>query len=361
MTTLTEIINEGQEIRKGITYVNPLAGVIRMYDVYRIPDTKAYGSWKNRAIRVLDFSFHENRCVKDFETAIGLFEKRHYDPSKLDDAIGVLISCEEILTPQPIKPSWTNDIENISFLETEYVQLLASGKDNVNKQATIDAFHKWYDALVRFLSPQFDESNTNFKQILNINVKGNGFSLRDEYHQIKSKAHILLDEIEAKGESYSKLSTHSEGITTNKVFIVHGHDTEMKESVARLLERIGLEPVILGEQPDKGRTIIEKFEEESNVGYAIVLMSDQDDHGCEITSTELKPRARQNVILELGYFMGKLGRKGHVCVLKKGDIEEPSDILGIIYKPFDSDNGYWKYAIADELKAAGYKVDKNDI
>ncbi len=135
----------------------------------------------------------------------------------------------------------------------------------------------------------------------------------------------------------------------------------MKESVARLLERLGLEPIILSEQPDQGRTIIEKFEEESSVGYAVVLMSDQDDHGCEVESMELNPRARQNVILELGYFMGKLGRKGHVCVLKKGDIEKPSDILGIIYKDYKSNDDAWKYQLAKELKSSGYCINMNDI
>ncbi|MBO6254892.1 MAG: nucleotide-binding protein, partial [Bacteroidaceae bacterium] len=147
---------------------------------------------------------------------------------------------------------------------------------------------------------------------------------------------------------------------TNKIFIVHGHDNEMKLAVARLLEKIGFEPKILSEQADQGRTIIEKFEEESDVGFAVVLFSDKDDMGAEVGSLEYKPRARQNVILELGYFIGKLGRK-HVCVLKKGDVEVPSDILGVVYKTYKSDDDGWKYSLCKELNLAGYNVDFNKI
>lgn len=119
------------------------------------------------------------------------------------------------------------------------------------------------------------------------------------------------------------------------IFIVHGHDEEMKSSVKALLLQLGLHPIILSEEPNGGKTIIEKFEDNSQkVDFAIVLMSDQDDQGCEIGKNDFKPRARQNVILELGYFIGKLGRRKHVCVLKKEGVEEPSDILGIAYTPY---------------------------
>ena len=146
---------------------------------------------------------------------------------------------------------------------------------------------------------------------------------------------------------------------SNKVFIVHGHDDDMKSSVARVLEKLNIEPIILSEQPNQGRTIIEKFEDESNVDYAVVLLSDKDDHGSEITSNQLKPRARQNVILELGYFIGKLGRN-RVFVLKKKDVEIPSDILGVVYTEYDNNEG-WKYSLCKELRELGYSVDMNKI
>ncbi|MGB8035837.1 MAG: nucleotide-binding protein, partial [Nitrososphaeraceae archaeon] len=100
-----------------------------------------------------------------------------------------------------------------------------------------------------------------------------------------------------------------------KVFIVHGHDDGSKNELASFLYRLGLTPIILHEQANEGRTVVEKFESyASDVGYAFILLTPDDVGGKD--KAELKPRARQNVILELGYFMGKLGRD-RVCGLYK--------------------------------------------
>lgn len=145
---------------------------------------------------------------------------------------------------------------------------------------------------------------------------------------------------------------------TNQVFVVHGHNREIQQSVARTIEKLGLKPIILHEQPNSGKTVIEKFEAHSNVGFAIVIMTD-DDAGKSNTEKDLKKRARQNVILELGYFIGKLGRN-KVLPLYMDGVELPSDIHGVVYVPIDqSDN--WKFSIVRELKAAGYSVDANKL
>lgn len=94
---LEELIKEGQEIRETITFIQPRDGVMRLYSAYRNPNTQRYGAWKNRAIRYLDMKFPGNRCANDFESAINSFEKNHNSPSKLDDAIGVLISCQDMM------------------------------------------------------------------------------------------------------------------------------------------------------------------------------------------------------------------------------------------------------------------------
>jgi len=149
---------------------------------------------------------------------------------------------------------------------------------------------------------------------------------------------------------------------SNRIFIVHGHNETMKQSVARLLKNIRLEPIILHEQPNKGRTIIEKIEDYSDVGFAVILFSPDD----KIFSMKNGPkngmfRARQNVILELGYFIGKLGRdKVAVLYLEDKNFEFPSDIFGILYLSFDS-TGTWKYKLIDELKSCGFNVSKDDI
>lgn len=141
---------------------------------------------------------------------------------------------------------------------------------------------------------------------------------------------------------------------SNRVFVVHGHDDGTKEAVARFVQRLGLEPVILHEQANKGRTIIQKFRDEAaDIGFAIVLMSPDDE------MTNGTKRARQNVILELGFFLGSLG-PANVAALVKGIVETPSDFDGVLYIGID-DAGMWKFAVAKELIAAGYQVDLNKV
>lgn len=144
---------------------------------------------------------------------------------------------------------------------------------------------------------------------------------------------------------------------SKKIFIVHGHEEGPRYAVARFLERIGFEAIILSEQPNEGRTIIEKFEANADVGYAVVLLTPDDTGAAK--GTEAQPRARQNVILELGYFIGKLGRK-RVSALRSTEIEIPSDILGVLWTVYDPHGG-WRTKLAQELQAAGYEIDGNRV
>lgn len=145
---------------------------------------------------------------------------------------------------------------------------------------------------------------------------------------------------------------------TRGVFIVHGHDDAPKQAVARFLEKLGLRPVILHEQVNSGRTVIQKFEDHASVDFAIVLLT-ADDEGRARGANEVAPRARQNVILELGYFIGKLGLR-NVVALRVGNIENPSDFDGVLYISFDS-AGAWRLSLGREMKAAGLDVDLNRI
>ena len=142
-----------------------------------------------------------------------------------------------------------------------------------------------------------------------------------------------------------------------KVFVVHGRDRTMKAEVARFLEKLELEPIILHEQPNKGRTIIEKFEDYSDVAYAVVLLTADDMGKLASNKTDLQPRARQNVIFELGFFIGTLGR-GKVCALYEEGVELPSDFKGVLYIPLDKQGG-WRLKLARELKATGLELDLN--
>lgn len=141
-----------------------------------------------------------------------------------------------------------------------------------------------------------------------------------------------------------------------KIFLVHGHDTTILHQVARLLEQLDIEPIVLFEQPGKGQTIIEKLESNSNVAFAVVILT-PDDVGKALAEDNLKPRARQNVVFELGYFIGRLNRT-RVSVLYDESIELPSDYRGVEYIKIDID-GAWKLKLAKEMKAAGLDIDMN--
>lgn len=156
-----------------------------------------------------------------------------------------------------------------------------------------------------------------------------------------------------------EVSVHPRGpeASERRVFVVHGHDDGAKEAVARFLERIGFDPVILHEQANQGRTIMEKIEAHGGVGFAVILLTPDDEGNAKGHSPQ--PRARQNVLLELGYFIGRLGRD-RVCALKRGEIEIPSDFVGVVYETFDA-NGAWKMTLARELKALGFDIDLNRV
>lgn len=172
---------------------------------------------------------------------------------------------------------------------------------------------------------------------------------------------LLTQAIKSLGErlveypdSSSQQSAHEQNKSyERKIFVVHGRDNEAKIEVARFLERIDFQPIILHEQANQGRTLIEKVIEHGGVGFAVVLLT-PDDEGNK-KGEPPRPGARQNVILELGYFIGRLG-KNRVCALKRGEVEIPSDFDGVVYEPFDEFGG-WKSKLARELDAAKYVID----
>ena len=142
-----------------------------------------------------------------------------------------------------------------------------------------------------------------------------------------------------------------------RVFIVHGQDDVAKQQVKEFLGQLDLKAIILHEQANQGKTIIEKLESHAEVDFAVVLLTPDDTGYPKDKSDEARDRARQNVVLELGLFVGTLGRK-HVCPLYKEGVEMPSDYDGVGYVQIDSADG-WKLSLARELKAAGIDIDMN--
>lgn len=184
-------------------------------------------------------------------------------------------------------------------------------------------------------------------------------AFRSQMEQAKGIIQSAVDALTEKLAESVEEGTSCSSFDSKKVFVVHGHNDAVKQTVARTLENLGLTPIILSEQPDKGRTVIEKFEREGNdVGFAVVLLT-ADDKGRKNKARKMQSRARQNVVFEMGYFMAQLGRERVFLLLQEG-VEEPSDLRGIVYTPLDKE-GAWKYRLVKEIRAQGYYVSSDSF
>ena len=199
---------------------------------------------------------------------------------------------------------------------------------------------------------------------LAVRLKGNG---PGKFEEAKS---FILSAIDASIQALKEDTFHelaespatAPGKFSNKVFIVHGHDSNAKTELEVFLAEIGLEPIVLHRQPDQGQTVIEKFERHSDVGYAFILLTPDEvaylakDAALPDEQRPKERRARPNVIFEFGFFVGRLGRS-RVCALYTGDVSLPSDLHGLLYKKFQKSIDEVAYAIIKELKAIGYRLE----
>lgn len=177
-------------------------------------------------------------------------------------------------------------------------------------------------------------------------------------HAGKMELQKVIGAVRAKAETGNAKPSFAP--TGSRVFIVHGHDEAALQSVARFLEKLGLPHTILREQPNQGRTIIEKFLDYSDAAFAVVLLTGDDLGGPGGSPPESQSRRpRQNVIFELGFFLGKLGRD-RVCALYESGVEVPSDYSGVLFVPLDAREA-WRFELAREMKAAGLTVDLNRL
>ena len=230
-------------------------------------------------------------------------------------------------------------------------------------------FERWHldvRAAIRHIFGEEHKHLTEFEAIYFFSLSGlhnDAAAFQKSMQTAETRLKSMADEVDKfwPGEpTAAHRKTESGGRTagtaaTPKIFLIHGHDEAAKSEVARFLVRLDLEPVILDEQASEGKTIIEKVETHADVGYAVALLT-ADDVGSRQGDVAVQPRARQNVIFELGFFIGHLGR-GSVCALTKGEPEIPSDYSGVVYVSMES--GEWKMALIKELKAAGLDVDAN--
>ena len=239
--------------------------------------------------------------------------------------------------------------------------------------ASAPKFKAWQTKTERFLIKKYGADSLEHKKFVDVNFSSMAWLWCDEVQtrrdaieecrngllSCKEVFKTYLEEMAEEGEtsviSQSVQPQPVQPSNMNKIFIVHGHDGELKQHVARIVEKQGIEAVILSEQVNQGRTIVEKFEVNSDVGGAICLFT-ADDMGKAKDASSDSPRARQNVVLETGYFMGKLGRD-HVVILADDGIEIPSDLSGVVY----TSTSNWKVDLLKELKAMGYAVDFNKL
>lgn len=238
-----------------------------------------------------------------------------------------------------------------------------------NRPIKADDYSSWELVTRNLLEKAFGKNSPNVTSITDVGKYGffsmdadeawyeehRAESLRTQLTRLLGLIELLRTEAELHDEGVVKPEPHRTG---HRIFLVHGHDNLALQETARFLERLEQDVIILREQPNRGRTLIEKFEDYADAGFAVVLLT-PDDRGGPATAPHegQNPRARQNVLFELGYFIGRLGRN-RVCALYRSGVEIPSDYSGVLYQEFD-DKGAWRLELARELKAAGLPVDMN--
>jgi predicted nucleotide-binding protein len=256
-------------------------------------------------------------------------------------------------------------------------ELLVKPLNNDNELANqSQEYSKWNDYNFELLRQLFNRTDNEYAHSYNMAGQFSGFMISsyderrnplEDYAELKQKISGKIDNLEKLFEKATLLKstvfTKIPAVSTipktdfNSVFIVHGHDDLAKTEVARFLEKLKLNAIILHEQASSGSTIIEKIEKHTNVGFGIVLYTPCDVGAKSGNENNLKSRARQNVVFEHGFLIGKIGRK-KVCALVKGDLEIPKDISDVVYVKMDNS---WKLQVAKELRESGYEIDMNLI
>jgi hypothetical protein len=278
--------------------------------------------------------------------------------------------------PKPAKANLTRPRDEVARKLQDRIELGRQFRTaNFQSKADLDAWklerRKWREFNIDYLRTAFDNDSIadEFGDISEWAGMWVNMSLADEIDSLQTATERMIAKLQSILE---RLELYEQVVPVEttlipvepeyglEVFIVHGHDDAVKTTVARLVEQLGLRPIILHEQADLGDTIIEKFERHAGtVGFAIGLLTPDDvGRSANGDENELRSRPRQNVILELGFFLGKLGRK-RVRMLYVDGVELPSDVDGVVYIPLS--DGAWQFRLAKEMKASGLDVDLNKL
>lgn len=251
--------------------------------------------------------------------------------------------------------------------------------DETSENAFVADYKRWRDRCKSIYQTSFTEPESSYFHDFESQIWSIWGS--DTVKEYKGNIQRLVNHMQGDIERVDLIECIAEEDTTttetintvidmNKVFVVYGHNDALRVEVSRTIEQLGLRPIVLQEQEDFGNTIIEKFEAHaSDIGFAVVLLT-ADDLGVSCKDlareekekgfkAEYKTRARQNVVFEMGYFIGKLDR-AHVFELLEDGVEKPGDLDGILYTSIDEE-GMWKIRLAKRLKALGYIVNLDKI
>ncbi|WP_257155269.1 nucleotide-binding protein [Bacillus cereus] len=244
------------------------------------------------------------------------------------------------------------------FESHEYQRKLKEGKNPTvdptgimyNQSYAIDITNKMFDLARTRIEVQ--------KQMEKTRSKSQNFTLSEiVLPKVSTEVNIPRVPVLETEVVSSSLTSVKQEVDRTKVFIVHGHDDLAKTQVSELIRRLGLTPIILHQQANGGKTIIEKIESYSNVGFGVVLYTPCDLGSKLGEEHSLNPRARQNVVFEHGFLIGKIGRE-NVAALVKNTVETPNDISGVVYIPMMAE-GNWEIQLAKELKSSGYEINLN--
>jgi predicted nucleotide-binding protein len=258
--------------------------------------------------------------------------------------IGEEIYNRQITTQEAFKKT-REDFSNWSDYNSEYLKHAFNKEYNEYKKRYDDAGSFSFGFIGGRTSPA--QELKEFKDKVNYKL--------DNLKKLRAKTDLLKSTVQ---EKYA-VTERAVALDKSQVFIVHGHDEAAKTKTARFIEKLGLNPIILHEQASGSKTVIEKIEAYSNVGFGIILYTACDIGAKAEENPKYKNRARQNVVFEHGFLIGKIGRE-NVCALVKGDIETPNDISGVVYVKMDDEDA-WHLKIAKELRNSGYEIDMNKL
>ncbi|AVV82758.1 MULTISPECIES: TIR domain-containing protein [Shewanella] len=263
--------------------------------------------------------------------------------------------------------------ELTKFRERLVDEVVVAAYQKRSKEFGEQRFSAWQRALHQYFKKQLPRAIKNYNQLFSpyeiyqtrYGESDADYFIRNTGIKVDSFLDSLILDIQNNEYDFTPINKEVKQVETTpkekskNVFIVHGHNNEVKHETARFIQKLGFEPIILHEQASGGSTtIIEKIEEYSDTtDFAIVLYT-ADDLGevkAQAETGNLKARARQNVVFEHGLLIGKLTRKNVVPLVAEG-IEIPNDISGVVYIRED-----WKTKIALEMKKAGYDVDMNKL